>query len=73
MKLAGRTIDVPSLFIAGAADWGIYQKPGDFERMQGAACTQMVGCYLIPDAGHWVQQEQAEVTSRLLLDFLRNL
>ncbi len=25
---SGRTIDVPSCFIAGASDWGIYQKPG---------------------------------------------
>ena len=32
---AGRTIDVPSMFIAGSSDWGIYQTPGAFERMQG--------------------------------------
>jgi pimeloyl-ACP methyl ester carboxylesterase len=68
--LAGRTIDVPSMYIAGAADWGIYQKPGDFERMQSQACTRMIGCHLIPGAGHWVQQEQPERTTRLLLDFL---
>ena len=24
----------PSCFIAGASDWGVYQKPGDFEQMQ---------------------------------------
>ena len=30
----------------------------------------MLGCYLVPGAGHWVQQEQPEVTSELLLDFL---
>ena len=29
---SGRTIDVPSCFIAGKSDWGIYQKPGDFEK-----------------------------------------
>ena len=28
------TIDVPSMFIAGSSDWGIYQRPGAFERMQ---------------------------------------
>src|SRR6516164_4011354 len=28
-----RTIDVPASFIAGRSDWGIYQKPGDFETM----------------------------------------
>ena len=73
MKLSGRTIDVPSMFIAGAADWGIYQKPGEYERMQREACTQMRGCHLVQGAGHWVQQEQPEAVNRLLLDFLRNL
>ena len=32
-----RTIDVPSCFIAGNKDWGIYQKPGDLEKMQNTA------------------------------------
>jgi pimeloyl-ACP methyl ester carboxylesterase len=69
---SGRTIDVPSCFIAGANDWGVYQKPGDFEAMQTTACTQMLGCHLVPDAGHWVQQEQPEAVTTLLLRFLRN-
>jgi len=68
---AGRTIDVPSCFIAGKSDWGVYQKPGDFEAMQTSACTRMLGCHLIEGAGHWVQQEQAEKVSRLLVGFLR--
>lgn len=67
---AGRTIDVPSCFIAGAADWGIRQRPGALEAMQGKACTRMLGCHLLDGAGHWVQQEQPEETARLLLDFL---
>jgi pimeloyl-ACP methyl ester carboxylesterase len=67
----GRTIDVPSLFIAGSSDWGVYQAPGNFERMQKTACTRMLGCHLIDGAGHWVQQEQPERTASLLLDFLR--
>ena len=57
---AGRTIDVPSCFSAGKSDWGVYQKPGDFEAMKTSACTRMLGCHLIEGAGHWVQQEQAE-------------
>jgi pimeloyl-ACP methyl ester carboxylesterase len=68
---AGRTIDVKSCFIGGASDWGVYQKPGDFERMQESACTRLAGCHLVTGAGHWVQQEQPEAVSRLLLDFLR--
>jgi pimeloyl-ACP methyl ester carboxylesterase len=63
-------IDVPSMYIAGAADWGIYQFPGAFERMQREVCTDMRGCHLIPGAGHWVQQEQPARTVELLLDFL---
>ena len=69
--VAGMHIDVPALFIAGAADWGIYQKPGEFERMQQSACTDFRGCHLIPGAGHWVQQEQPARTAELLLDFLK--
>ena len=68
---AGRTIDVPSMFIAGKSDWGTHQNPGAFERMQGAACAQMNACHLIDGAGHWVQQEQPAAVSRLLLEFLR--
>lgn len=67
---SGRTIDVPSMFIAGSSDWGVYQRPGAFEQMQEHACTNMVGCHLIDGAGHWVQQEQAERVSELLIGFL---
>jgi pimeloyl-ACP methyl ester carboxylesterase len=67
----GRTIDVPSMFIAGASDWGTYQNPGAFERMQQAACTRMTDVQLIEGAGHWVQQEQPARVSEALLHFLR--
>ncbi len=68
---AGRTIDVPSLFIAGTSDWGIYQNPGAFERMQEVACTRMAPPKLIEGAGHWVQQEQAEQVGERLVAFLK--
>jgi pimeloyl-ACP methyl ester carboxylesterase len=68
---SGRTIDVPAMFIAGKSDWGTYQRPGNFERMQQSACTRMLGCHLIDGAGHWVQQEQAERVSELLIEFLQ--
>jgi pimeloyl-ACP methyl ester carboxylesterase len=67
---SGRTIDVPSMFIAGKSDWGTYQRPGNFERMQESACSRMLGCHLIDGAGHWVQQEQPERVSALLIEFL---
>jgi pimeloyl-ACP methyl ester carboxylesterase len=66
----GRTIDVPSMFVSGECDWGIYQNPGAIERMQQAACTAMTECHLLPRAGHWVQQEQPERVAALLAAFL---
>jgi pimeloyl-ACP methyl ester carboxylesterase len=68
---SGRTIDVPSCFISGKQDWGTHQRPGVFEAMQASARTQMIGCHLVEGAGHWVQQEQPEQVSRLLLQFVK--
>ena len=67
---AGRTVDVPACFIAGKSDWGIYQKPGAIDHMETATCTDFQGLHLLEGAGHWVQQEQADEVSRLLIDFL---
>jgi pimeloyl-ACP methyl ester carboxylesterase len=67
----GRTIDVPSLFIGGKSDWGVFQNPGSFETMQKTACTQMRGAHLIDGAGHWLEQEQPEQVSKLLTEFLQ--
>ena len=68
---SGRAVEAPSMFVAGKSDWGVYQKPGDFEKMQTTACTKMLGCHLLEGAGHWVQQEQPEAVGRLLVEFLR--
>jgi pimeloyl-ACP methyl ester carboxylesterase len=68
---SGRTIDVPSMFIGGKSDWGVYQNPGALERMQRTVCTHMLGVHLVDGAGHWVQQEQPETVSRLLVQFLQ--
>jgi pimeloyl-ACP methyl ester carboxylesterase len=67
---SGRTIDVPSCFISGASDWGVYQRPGYLERMQSTACTNMLGVHLV-EGGHWVQQEQPEDVSKWIIQFLQ--
>jgi pimeloyl-ACP methyl ester carboxylesterase len=69
---SGRTIDVPSMFVAGRSDWGVYQTPGAVDKMRTSACTRMVGFHLIDGSGHWVQQEQPEQVSTLLIQFLRD-
>jgi pimeloyl-ACP methyl ester carboxylesterase len=70
---AGRHIKVPGCFISGAKDWGTFQVPGAFEAMRSGAIADLRGCHLVEGAGHWVQQEQPQAVSRLLLDFLRGL
>lgn len=70
-RYAGRAIDIPSMFIAGASDWGVYQAPGAFERMQTEAATRMDSVHLIPGAGHWVMQERPDETLALLVSFCR--
>ena len=39
--------------------------------MRDAACSRMAGVHLVEGAGHWVQQERPEETTRLLLGFSR--
>jgi len=67
---SGRTIDVPSCFIGGKSDWGVFQSPGALESMATTACTQFEGTHLVDGAGHWVQQERPEAVTALIERFL---
>ncbi|MBO6520917.1 MAG: alpha/beta hydrolase [Rhodospirillales bacterium] len=69
---AGRTIDAPAMFVSGQSDWGTYQTPGALEALETRVCMDYRGTHLVPGAGHWVQQEQPDAVSALLLDFLKN-
>jgi pimeloyl-ACP methyl ester carboxylesterase len=69
---AGRTIDVPSIFIAGKSDWGVYQTPGAVESMQERTLTHLMEFNRLDGAGHWVQQEQPEQVSTRLIAFLHS-
>ena len=68
---AGRTIDVPSFFIAGAQRLGHLPAPGAWRGCRRRPARSMRGFHLVEGAGHWVQQEQPEEVSRLLLQFLK--
>lgn len=70
-SFAGRTIDVPSCYLAGASEWGAYQSPGALEEMRRGACTQMLGVHLVAGSGHSVPEEQPDEVNRILIDFLQ--
>jgi len=70
---SGLTIDVPSCYIAGSNDWGIYQSPGSLERMKKTACTKLLSVNFVKGAGHWVQQEEPKEVVELLLRFLEQI
>ena len=68
---SGLKIEVPSCFIAGKNDWGVYQTPGAVDVMRNDVCKKMAGFHLVDGAGHWVEQERPEEVSRLMLQFFR--
>jgi len=66
----GCALDVPTGFIGGASDWGVYQSPGALERMERQACPRYRGTRLIEGAGHWVQQERPEAVVGAMLELV---
>jgi len=67
---AGRRIEVPAGFVAGAADWGTWQRPGDLEQMRDRLCADYRGTRIVDGAGHWVQQERPRELCASLHEFL---
>lgn len=71
---ADTTIDAPVVFIAGEKDTviGGATKPM-LEAAMGPKVTGLQDVILIPDTGHWVQQERADQVNAIILDFLSDL
>lgn len=70
--LTGAKITQPALFIMGSRDAaaGMYQKTIDtMERSVPNLRKKAV----IPEAGHWIQQERAAEVNELIIDFLYGL
>lgn len=72
LLFAGRKLEVPCTFIGGEQDWGTYQQPGAFDKYS-ESCSDYRGATIVPNAGHWVQQEQPEKTVEAILAFLKGL
>ena len=68
--LATTTVDMPALFIAGAGDAVLNMTPPSI--MEGWV-TDLRDTVLVPEAGHWVQQERPEPVNEALLKFLAGL
>lgn len=68
--VAGREVDLPALFVAGADDPVLRMTPPSV--MEGWL-TDLRGSVVLPGAGHWVQQEQPPAVNDALLGFLGSL
>lgn len=68
-----KPIDIPATFISGDADWGMYQKPGDLEKMENVVLKNYYGRVIVKKAGHWVQQEQPSKTYEAIIKFLKRI
>jgi pimeloyl-ACP methyl ester carboxylesterase len=66
-QLAGATVEAPSLFIGGTLDPVLSMTPPD---RQAEHLSDFRGSVLVPDAGHWVQQEKPAEVNAALLAFL---
>ncbi|MCJ1465596.1 hypothetical protein MMC07_004215 [Pseudocyphellaria aurata] len=67
---AAKKFEVPCLFLAGEKDWNYCQTPNSIRRMRDTCASLEVR--FIPDAGHWVQQEQPQQVVQAMLRFLSN-
>jgi pimeloyl-ACP methyl ester carboxylesterase len=63
-------VTVPALFVAGERDVVLRMAPPSL--MEGWV-MDLRGSALVPDAGHWVQQERPEEVNRALLEFLAGI
>jgi pimeloyl-ACP methyl ester carboxylesterase len=67
---AGRHVEVPALFIAGAVDPVLMGRSPDEMRQW---VDDLRGILMLPGAGHWIQQERPAEVNAALLDFLAGL
>jgi pimeloyl-ACP methyl ester carboxylesterase len=66
-------VNIPATFIGGEEDPVVkLGSEAEFDHMRDKV-KDLRGLTLIPDAGHFVQQEQAQATTALLLEFLNGL
>jgi pimeloyl-ACP methyl ester carboxylesterase len=71
---AGARIEQPALFVAGDQDVVITRATAEqLTTRMLPAVPDLRGVILLPDTGHWVQQERPAETNAAMLQFLRGL
>ena len=68
----GRTIEQPSIYIAGEFDLIAGNTPEAQQTMR-ASLPDLRGFHILEGAGHWIQRERAEAVSELLIGFMEGL
>ena len=72
--IPGKRVTQPAFFLAGAKDGVRKFIPGrDLYADPGAHCDDFRGALILPDIGHWVQQEAPALTNAALEGFLKGL
>ena len=73
-ELSELKIEVPSFFIGGGKD-SIRKFIKDYDAYEnpGKHCNNFYGKIIIDEAGHWVQQEAPEKTTKGIINFLKKL
>jgi pimeloyl-ACP methyl ester carboxylesterase len=73
-QLTNAHVTVPTLFIAGEKDVVIGRATqGQLQGAMNRVVDDLRDVILIPEAGHWIQQEKPEETNAAVLQFLKSL
>lgn len=73
---ANAKLTMPVTFIAGEKDFVVTSGDGELGssvQQMNDWCTDLRDIHLIPDAGHWVQQEAPDQVNELLVDFVNSV
>ena len=68
----GAKVLQPAVFIAGERDLVLKMRP-EAVTAQSRYVPDLKGSHIVPEAGHWVQQQKPDAVNGFLLDFLRAL
>ncbi len=68
----GKPLEVPAMFLGGEYDVGTWWGAEAIERAPEVIPNWM-GSRVLKGSGHWIQQERAEETNAVILEFLRAL